>query len=73
LHIQHRHGRPDAGRRSPAGLAQAGAKTAVPFEKALEIAADACPSIRHPSKPKVSPGEFLAAASAARIAANSVK
>ncbi len=48
-------------------------KLAGSFDAALKLAADAYPGIKRPAKPKVAAGEFLAAASAARLAANDVK
>lgn len=48
-------------------------KAAASFDAALKFAAAAYPGINRPAAPKVPPGEFLAAASAAGIAANDVK
>lgn len=54
-------------------LRKENAKAAASFDAALKLAADAYPGINRPAKPKIAAGDFLAAASAAKIAANGVK
>lgn len=48
-------------------------KAAASFDAALKLAAAAYPGIKRPSGPSVQPGDFLAAGSAARIAASQIK
>lgn len=54
-------------------LKKSNPKAGSAFETAMKLAAAAYPGIRRPAKPSVQPGEFLAAASAAQIAANTIK
>lgn len=54
-------------------LRKSDAPAAAALDKGLKFAAAAYPGIKRPAKPKVSSGDFLAAASAARIAAGAIK